>query len=76
MQSFGLGFHRHVSIWIRTRRLILLFAVCSVQQLGELDRYAPGVGEYQWREFLVVSPDFFGVGAVVFLVFSVFNRDD
>ena len=52
----------------------LLFAVCSVQQLGELGRYAPGVGEYQWREFLVVSPDFFGVGAVVFLVFSVFNR--
>ena len=50
------------------------FAVCSVQQLGELGRYAPGVGEYQWREFSVVSPDFFSVGAVVFLVFSVFNR--
>jgi hypothetical protein len=25
-------------------------------------------------EFSVVSPDFFSVGAVVFLVFSVFNR--
>ena len=43
----------------------VLFAVCSVQQLGELGRYAPGVGEYQWREFLVVSPDFFGIGAEV-----------
>ena len=39
-----------------------------------VDMGTPGVGEYQWREFLVASPDFFGVGAVVFLVFSVSNR--
>ena len=32
------------------------------------------MSEHEWCELVVILPDFFGVGAVVFLVFSVFDR--